>query len=113
MENFIGKMVKDMQVILINYEGYYVNDRKEGFGIYYWSQPNNRAYIGFWKNGKQDGVGKYINLNNTRYGYWTNGERTKWFTTDEEAIQNLNSEQKKYTNMFKYGLRDIAEFLNR
>ena len=41
------------------YRGFYINDKKEGFGIYYWPDPV-RIYIGFWKNGKQDGLGKYL-----------------------------------------------------
>ena len=43
------------------YIGYYENDKKEGFGIYYWSSPNMRVCIGFRKNGKQHGERKYIN----------------------------------------------------
>jgi len=39
------------------YSGYYVQDKKEGFGIYYW-EKDNKAYVGFWKDGKQNGVGK-------------------------------------------------------
>jgi len=99
-------------LIKIN-EGFYVNDRKEGFGIYYWSSPNNRAYIGFWKNGKQDGVGKYINQNSTRFGYWVAGERTNWFGLEQEAIENLTPEQKMYSNFFNYSLSDVGYFLNK
>ena len=32
----------------------FTNDKK----IDYW--PNNRFFVGFWKEGKQNGVGKYI-----------------------------------------------------
>lgn len=93
--------------------GFYVNDKKEGFGIYFWANPNSRAYIGFWKNGKQDGVGKYINQNSTRYGLWTNGERTKWYDTEKEALELLSKQQLSYTNLFKFSLEEVTEFLSK
>jgi hypothetical protein len=94
------------------YVGYYENDKKDGFGIYYWASPQSRVYIGFWKNGKQDGVGKYINQKSVRYGLWMKGERHKWFDTEKEAMDSLPNHQQKFKNLFKYGLEDIVNFLN-
>lgn len=93
------------------YAGYYVNDRKEGFGIYYWANPI-RVYIGFWKAGKQDGIGKYINPKVTRYGIWKNGEKERWFNSEKEAMSSMNSNQKKYKNLFKLDLKEIANLLS-
>ena len=93
------------------YAGYYLHDKKEGFGIYYWANPN-RVYIGFWKGGKQDGIGKYINPKITRFGLWKNGEREKeWFKSEKEAMQCLTNTQEKYRSLFKYELKDITNFL--
>jgi len=100
-------------VYFILFLGYYLNDRKEGFGIYFWSNPSVRTFIGFWKNGKQDGVGKYINSQETRYGLWSQGERVKWFKNEKEAFTQMNTFQLSYENMFKFNLQDIGEFLNK
>ena len=32
--------------------------KREGIGKYYWN--DGRIYIGFWEDGKQHGLGKYI-----------------------------------------------------
>lgn len=93
------------------YAGYYVNDKKEGFGIYYWTNPA-KAYIGFWKDGKQEGVGKYISQNKVKYGHWVQGERTKWYKSEEDALSELLGKQRGYVNLFKYTLKEISQFLN-
>jgi hypothetical protein len=94
------------------YLGYYTHDKKEGFGIYYWASPN-RVYIGFWKGGKQDGVGKYINPKTVRFGLWKNGERDKWFSSEKEAIEYLQLGQLKFRKLFKYDLNDITNFMGQ
>lgn len=40
------------------YEGDYLDDKKQGFGVFIW--PDGRYYEGEWKNGKQHGVGTYF-----------------------------------------------------
>lgn len=92
------------------YAGYYTQDKKEGFGIYYWANPN-RVYIGFWKGGKQDGVGKYINMNEVRYGIWTQGKRTKIFKSEVEALEALQPNQRIFKNLFYYDINDITTFI--
>ena len=39
------------------YFGEYENDVKNGFGIYVWDLSIFQCYIGFWKNGKMNGIG--------------------------------------------------------
>ena len=41
------------------YCGNYVNDIKDGFGIFVWNfnYSNLNVYIGFWENGKQNSIG--------------------------------------------------------
>lgn len=94
------------------YAGFYVYDKKEGFGIYYWSNPN-RAYIGFWKGGKQDGFGKYINPKGTRFGRWKNGERERWYKNEEEALATLSYNQEKFIHVFRYDLKQIEKFISQ
>lgn len=103
-------------IIIVNYIniGFYVQDKKEGFGIYYWENLH-KAYLGFWKNGKQHGVGKYINPKKqdkqTKFGLWKEGQRTKWFNSEEEAMNILPTHQKKFIGLFKHDLEDIKQFL--
>ncbi len=92
------------------YVGYYANDKKEGFGIYYWATPN-RVYIGFWKAGKQNGVGKYINPKSTRYGLWSHGEREKWFNSEKDATDLIPASQEKFKIFFKYDMPQIADYV--
>ena len=42
-----GFYIYDDKVI---YDGQFVNDKKEGYGIYKWT--DGRAYHGWWKSGK-------------------------------------------------------------
>jgi len=93
------------------YVGLYVHDKKEGFGVYYWASPN-RVYVGFWKGGKQDGVGKYINPKVVRYGLWKYGEREKWFSSEEEAMEYLGHSQNNYKEIFRYDLNEITNYIN-
>ena len=113
MENFTGKMEKDTLVNKKFYLllGFYLNDKKEGFGVYYYTGAKIRISIGFWKNGKQEGVGKYLSQNESRYGVWVGGDRQKWLKTQEEAFAVLNPFQLQYENMFKMSLKEISEFL--
>ena len=34
----------------VTYDGQFVNDKKEGYGVYKWT--DGRAYCGWWKSGK-------------------------------------------------------------
>jgi len=110
------------------YIGFYKNDKKEGFGIYYWDEPN-KVYIGFWKDGKQNGVGKYIvtdknynsnmsipgNLNKhkTYYGIWKNGEKVKISKNFEEVKDYLTTGEKSYTELLSYDIKQIKDYINR
>lgn len=106
------------------YIGFYKNDKKDGFGIYYWEEPN-KVYIGFWKDGKQNGVGKYIvtdksfnMLGNvisykTYYGIWKNGEKVKISKNFEDVKEYLTIEEKMYSEFLSYDIKQIKEYINR
>ena len=92
------------------YIEFYKNDKKEGFGIYYW--PNNRFFIGFWKAAKQNGPGKYIKDNKIKYGVWNDGKREKWFENEEEFINYLKPKEKKYLFAFQNNIDKLKKFLD-
>ena len=102
------------------YLGFYKNDKKEGFGIYYWDDPN-KVYIGFWKDGKQNGVGKYIvtEKNNnkiiqkTYFGIWRNGEKIKVSKNFDDIKDNLNLRERAYKELFSYDINQIKDYINR
>ena len=81
------------------YFGSYKEDKKEGFGIYFWREPQIKVYIGFWKNGKHDGIGKYLTKDKARIGLWNKGEKVKWLVDHAEALKYFKGEN---TNYFQY-----------
>jgi hypothetical protein len=93
------------------YIGFYVDDKKEGFGIHYWPSPQ-RIYIGFWKGGKQEGIGKFIKLNDIKYGEWVNGERLRFFDNFLEASKAIPQNHLKFMPYFNQEMEKINELLN-
>jgi hypothetical protein len=92
------------------YKGFYLNDKKEGFGIYYWCEPS-RIYIGFWKNGRQDGLGKYLSSKHSKWGKWIGGERAAWYYSKEEAFQDNNIDLLCYKEFFSMDLNQAMEYI--
>jgi hypothetical protein len=61
---------------LKRYIGEYHNDKREGFGVFIWTvTPMIEAYVGFWKEGKMDGLGIKIENENYMYGIWKDKKR--------------------------------------
>ena len=90
---------------LKKYLGFYSFDKQQGFGIFI--NPNQqKAFIGFWFEGKQHGVGKYVtqknitNKNTERYGFWNNGIISEWYESKDDAISHILKSQSKYLNLF-------------
>ena len=59
-----------------------IKENMKDFGkIIKWKEKNDgRIYDGNWKNGKQDGEGKFFNpkKNEWKKGIWEDGKRIKW-----------------------------------
>lgn len=99
------------------YIGYYSNDKKSGFGIYLWVEPYYKLYIGFWKNGCQDGVGKVImykpNEENNeeclkiKWGLFSNSKKTKKLDDEYDAVRHMNRDELKYISLFEFEIQDI------
>ena len=67
------------------YEGYYLEDKKHGYGIYTWS--DQKRYAGWWSNGKQHGIGIFISKEGkNKLGLWEEGKKVKWFNPDEITL---------------------------
>lgn len=55
-ESSNGRMVVNIQVrVYFECLGAYINDKKEGYGEFFW--PDGRVFKGQWLNGKQNGHG--------------------------------------------------------
>lgn len=55
-----------------SYEGEYVDDKKEGYGVFIW--PDGKKYEGYWKDGKQEGEGTFTSKGKTRKGIFSQGK---------------------------------------
>ena len=79
------------------YIGYYLNDTKNGFGIFY--STNNKKFEGFWKNGKQHGKGIVINnLQQKIFLEYNEGEKLNKINDiaeQEEIEKNILVEKNK------------------
>ena len=110
MENITGMMEENILVLLWWPKGFYNLDKKDGFGIYIWSE--SRAYIGFWKDGKQHGTGKYINEGSVRFGQWLKGKRVKWYDSESEALETIPNNDVIFSKLFIFELQDIIDYYN-
>jgi hypothetical protein len=91
------------------YYGYYVSDKKEGFGVFHW--PNSeKVFVGFWKNGKQEGVGKKLAVGKVKYCYWKNGKIFKDYDGLEMAINELTKQQLVYSKFLYNEIDDLLEY---
>ncbi len=92
--------------------GYYLNDYEHGFGIYHW-KSSNCFFVGFWKNGKRDGVAKILNSDKrNKYSYWKNGQKTKTFKDESEAHEYLTKKEIIYYNIFTFTHQELCKFIN-
>ena len=82
------------------YIGNYIQDIKNGFGIYIWDQKNFLCYIGFWEAGKQQGIGAKINGNKIKYCIWNKGKIAATLKGLYEIDKYLNGVQKGYYQYF-------------
>lgn len=73
-----------------SYKGNFVNDIKEGQGLFIWPDTNNknkfRSYNGSWKNGKQHGPGIYKDTKGVeKEGVWECGKNIGWVKKDDDS----------------------------
>ena len=81
------------------YDGDYVDDQKEGFGIYFW--PDGKRYEGQWSDGKQHGEGKILNAKGKcRKGIWEEGNRIQWVDGSSRREQKSSNNPTLQGNTF-------------
>ncbi len=71
------------------YEGFYLEDKKHGYGVYTWS--DQKKYSGWWSHGKQHGLGVFFSREGAKrkFGVWEEGKKVRWFNPDEvDAIES-------------------------
>ena len=94
------------------YCGFYKFDKKDGFGIYYWPDEKfDKFFVGFWKEGKQNGVGKYIKGTNVKFGVWKDGKKEKNYNNEEEFFNDMDSEYEKYSFAFHWDVQKLKDFM--
>lgn len=76
------------------YEGYYKNDKKDGYGVFVWpSEPQPRRYEGWWANGKQHGFGIVVEGNasdEVTYLEYKDGIRVRQISPEEANKLNFS-----------------------
>ena len=96
------------------YLGYFKNDKREGFGLFMWKNPL-KIYIGFWKEGTQNGYGKVYSQFKEKGYLWNKGKKNKCFNNNDhmiqEIIKNNNSSIKNKAHIFKMSFDDLLSFI--
>lgn len=115
------------------YIGSYNKGIKEGFGIFIWDRSCYQVYLGFWKEGKMNGIGMKISNKKYKVGMWEEGQKKRWLNKKDEIKQKVeemfegnestegrgvNKEQwvRKEFCMKLFTMRDdyeIKEFINK
>ena len=98
------------------YIGNYDNDKKNGFGIYYW-RKREHGFAGFWKDGKQHGFGKYITNKKSKYGIWNyennKNIRIEVFKSREDAFKFMRRNfLDSYKYFFLFNLKKLKDYCN-
>ena len=111
------------------YFGEYKNDKKEGFGVYIWSEyyfnesdnikddnlsilNNGSAYVGFWSEGKMNGIGMKINSREIKYGLWKKGVKEKWIEDSNRIRYYVNANQKKYLRILSGTRQQVINLIH-
>lgn len=83
------------------YIGFYKNDVKEGFGLFIWTIQPLLAFVGFWVNGKQNGIGIKIKDTKLRYGVWKDGKKDFWLNNTWQIKKFFKKSQEQYLAFFE------------
>ena len=90
-------------------------DEKNGLGTSYWKNED-KLFIGFWKNNKMNGFGKYFHGNKVKFGIWgeeMGKQKVEWINSDEEALNYIsNNNLEKYKKYFELNKEDVINHLN-
>lgn len=94
------------------YIGNYLKDKKHGFGLFVWSLEPLIALIGFWNQGKQNGICVKLYKGNLKIIFTqeskTNIEIHNRFDTSKYLLPN----QTQFKNFFKKKYHEYEKFIN-
>ena len=93
------------------YLGFFKDDKRNGFGIFVLKKPF-KIFIGFWLNGKMNGVVKFMDSRKEKYGIWKNNKLIKWFKNKEEIYQYIEPEYNKFCKYFEKSLDEMKSFFS-
>ena len=94
------------------YCGNYKFGIKSGFGIFVWNFNKNDAYIGFWDDGKSNGVGVKLDENNSKLCIWKEGRKINHIKI-WELDDYLKNEQSKFKKLFEKGSKFFIKFIHK
>ena len=96
------------------YCGNYLNDYKDGFGIFVWSfnYNNLNSYIGFWENGKQNGIGIQLLNGKEKIGFFKDGRKNISLNGPWEIRNYLKVEQFKYQKFLEMDYKFLVKFVH-
>ncbi len=94
------------------YIGNFLNDNRHGFGIDFLNNPI-RIYVGFWFEGKKDGLGKILTSDSVSFCYYENGKKTKIIQNYSDAIFLIPKEYSRYRRFFKMNVQKLMKIKNR
>ena len=94
------------------YCGEYNEGVKNGFGIFVWNFDKFDAYFGFWENGKTDGVGVKVDINNYKICFWREGRKVN-VIKHWELDEYLKPSQVKFKKLFEKGHKYFLKFINK
>ena len=92
------------------YVGYYLEDQKDGFGIFYLKKYC--FFLGFWKNGKRHGLAKYIEGNHINYQNWVDNQLINENMNELDFMNSFTDDMEKFRFFFSMNIKMILKFMN-
>jgi len=93
------------------YIGNYNNNKKNGFGLFVWNLDPLNAVIGFWSQGKQNGVGVRLYKGHYKFTLFQESKSSIVINSKWELNKYLKPSQTKYKIFFKKKYNEFAKFV--
>jgi hypothetical protein len=93
------------------YIGNYLNNKKDGFGLFVWNLDPLNAVIGFWSQGKQNGVGVRLFKGHYKFSLFQESKSSIVINSKWELNKYLKPSQTKYKLFFKKKYNEFAKFI--
>ena len=94
------------------YVGNYLKDKKHGFGIFVWKLDPLIAVIGFWNQGKQNGVCVRLYKGHFKFVLVQESKLTVGINSKWELNKYLKPSEVKFKNFFKKKYHEFSKFIN-